>query len=93
MKNIPSFSFWVRQLRTHFCIIGAGAALVLSCAASDVVIPVPRAEDASEEKNLLGNPGFEEGRLAPLEGWGDYERGYAVAEGQGRRGAPSPGSL
>jgi len=53
----------------------------------DVVIRVPRAEEASQLPNLLENADFEKGTGVSAEGWSKYELGYSVAEGEGRDGS------
>ncbi len=87
MKNFPLLSSTAKHLGMHFCIIVAvaAAAPVFLSAASDIVIPVPRAEDASQGKNLLRNGDVEQGAQHPIEGWSNYEKGYGIAERQGRR--------
>ncbi len=53
---------------------------------SEVVIPVPRAEEASRLRNLLENADFNKDVDAPAEGWGKYELGCSLVKKQGRRG-------
>lgn len=50
----------------------------------DVVIPVPRAEEAARRKNLLPNGDFERSEHALIEEWDGYGAGYAVVEREGR---------